>query len=64
MTYEIVRFYAPGRDEEDFVVTEVETLEEAQAWCRRKDTHEPGVWFDGYRAKGAGPTLVDGNHRL
>lgn len=44
-TYTIVRFRQNGESEE--VETGL-TLEEAQAHCRRDDTHGDG-WFDGYR---------------
>ena len=49
MPYQIVRFTTS----EDYldVTAEyrqvVETLEEAQAWCSREDTHGER-WFDGY----------------
>ena len=43
-TYKIVRFQFKGENE---VVQTGLTLEEAQEWCRREDTHGDG-WFDGY----------------
>lgn len=45
MSYEIVRFSMNAPQE---VLDTVETLEEAQEWCNREDTHGEG-WFDGYR---------------
>ena len=47
--FEIVRFYAPGVDRDDYVVAVVDSLEEAQRWCRDPDTRKDGVFFDGYR---------------
>ena len=45
MTYRIVRFSQRfGRGK---VVRRGLTLEEAQAWCSREDTHGNG-WFHGY----------------
>lgn len=44
MSYMIVRFRFAGDNE---VVERGLTLEEAQEWCRREDTHGEG-WFDGY----------------
>lgn len=44
--YDIVRFKFDGDDE---VIGVGYTLEEAQAHCRREDTHGDG-WFDGYRS--------------
>ncbi len=44
-TYEIVRFHFQGDNE---VIKTGLTLEEAQEWCQREDTHGDG-WFDGYR---------------
>lgn len=44
-TYSIVRFRFEGDNE---VIETGLTLEEAQAHCRREDTHGDG-WFDGYR---------------
>jgi uncharacterized protein YciI len=44
-TYEIVRFQFKAPSE---VIKRGLTLEEAQAWCERDDTHGDG-WFDGYR---------------
>jgi len=44
-TYQIVRFrYEDDRNE---VIVRGLTLEQAQAHCRREDTHGEG-WFDGY----------------
>lgn len=43
-TYKIIRFRFHGGNR---VIRKGLTLEEAQAWCRRKDTHGEG-WFDGY----------------
>jgi len=42
--YKIVRFYAHGRDR---LIKTGLALEEAQAHCRREDTHGDG-WFEGY----------------
>lgn len=42
--YKIVRFRQAGPQD---VIARGLTLDEAQAWCRREDTHGPG-WFDGY----------------
>jgi hypothetical protein len=43
-TYKIVRFQF---DAENETIRRGLTLEEAQAHCRREDTHGDG-WFDGY----------------
>ncbi len=49
MTYKIVRFYADdGHPDNRKVIERGLSLEEAQAHCKRKDTSEAGVWFDGY----------------
>ena len=48
-TYSIVRFYAGNRKAR--VIKKGLTLEEAQEHCQRDDTHEKGVWFDGYRSE-------------
>jgi hypothetical protein len=42
--YRIIRFRQHGRPR---TMRQRLTLEEAQAHCRRDDTHGPG-WFDGY----------------
>lgn len=52
-TYKVRRFYEDASEEgHGRVVREGLTLEEAQAWCQRDDTHGEtltGVrWFDGY----------------
>lgn len=48
-TYKIVRFYRDSEhpDHRKVIKTGL-TLEEAQEHCRDEETHEPGVWFDGY----------------
>jgi hypothetical protein len=43
-TYKIVRFHFQGESE---TMQTGLTLDEAQAHCRRDDTHGDG-WFDGY----------------
>lgn len=45
MTYSIYRYWINGGGE---LVKAHVTLEEAQEWCQREDTHGDG-WFDGYR---------------
>jgi hypothetical protein len=47
--YKIIRFYSDSDDDRngEIIATGL-TLEEAQAHCKREDTHEVGVWFDGY----------------
>lgn len=45
-TYKIVRFYFEDRPAD--VIVRGLTLEQAQTHCRRADTREAGVWFDGY----------------
>jgi len=47
-TYKIVRFRFRGDNE---VIHTGLTLQEAQAWCEREDTHDMDAadpWFDGY----------------
>lgn len=49
MKYKIIRFYAKeSHPEHRKIIKTGLTLKEAQAWCKRKDTHKKGVWFDGY----------------
>lgn len=47
MSYRIVRFRFQGRRR---VIHRGFTLVQAQAWCRRDDTHGKG-WFDGFEAE-------------
>jgi len=44
MAYKIIRFKFNGSNR---VIKRGLTLEEAQWWCKREDTHGEG-WFDGY----------------
>ena len=47
ITYKIVRFTF-GDPIENRIVMRGLSLKEAQEHCQRDDTHEAGVWFDGY----------------
>jgi hypothetical protein len=48
-TYKIVRKYADfNHPDNDMVVDEGLTLEEAQEHCSDPDTSEKGVWFDSF----------------
>ena len=47
ITYKIVRFTF-GDPIENKTVMRGLSLKEAQEHCQRDDTHEAGVWFDGY----------------
>ena len=46
MLYKIIRFFKSDDIEHKVIKTGL-TLDEAQAHCRRDDTHGDG-WFDGY----------------
>lgn len=49
VTYKIIRlFHDTNHPDHRKVIESGLTLEEAREHCRRKDTHESGVWFDGY----------------
>ena len=48
-TYKIVRFFQDENRESQVRDTGL-TLDEAQAHCRREDTHGEG-WFDGYQSE-------------
>lgn len=52
--YKIVRFYR--RSGNNKVIRRGLSLSEAQAWCKREDTHKVRkdgsvVWFDGFTAE-------------
>ncbi len=48
-TYKIVRFYQDtDHNGHGRIIDTGLTLEEAQEHCQSEDTHEAGVWFDGY----------------
>jgi len=47
-TYKIIRFYFPGVERGNEDIKTGLTLEEAQEHCRRDDTRQEGVFFDGY----------------
>mgnify|MGYP003565915801 CR=1 FL=1 len=48
-TYKITRFYKDSNHPDHLKTIKTDlSLEEAQKHCKRDDTHEPGVWFDGY----------------
>lgn len=44
--YKIVRFRQSSHEDNEVIAYGL-TLDEAQAWCERDDTHGDG-WFDGY----------------
>ena len=47
--YKIVRFYKDSSHQDNHKVMKTGLTEAAaQEQCQRDDTHEPGVWFDGY----------------
>jgi len=46
-TYRVVRFWAADGSSPQTIKTGL-TRKKAQEHCSREDTHEPGVWFDGY----------------
>lgn len=55
-TYKIVRFYQDERSQE--IVSRGLSLEQAQAHCRREDTHGPD-WFDGYERDEDTTSMID-----
>lgn len=55
-TYKIIRFF---HDDDSVVVETGLTLDQAQAHCRREDTHGDG-WFEGYETDDEFPNDVLG----
>ena len=48
-TYKIIRFYVDTNHQDHSKVIKTGlSLREVMEHCQRDDTHEPGVWFDGY----------------
>lgn len=46
--YMITRFHQDeNHPDHRKIIKQVDTVDEAQEWCRREDTHGDG-WFDGY----------------
>ena len=45
--YKIIRFFKDKNKKSKVIKTGLSS-EEAQIHCKREDTHERGVWFDGY----------------
>ncbi len=49
MSYKIVRFYRDTDHVDHLKIIDTGlSLDEAQEHCQDEDTHERGVWFDGY----------------
>ena len=50
-TYHIVRYYSPavGKESHDVEGLRGLSLEEARAHCSNPETHQKGVYFDGYQ---------------
>ena len=46
--YKVIRMYFPELFQNSEVIKTGLTLKEAQEHCRREDTREEGVFFDGY----------------
>lgn len=46
--YKIIRYYRNNKSKNQKVIRTGLTLEQAQAWCSREDTHKKDEWFDGY----------------
>ncbi len=48
-TYQIIRFYRDTNHADHGMVVDTGlSLDDAQEHCSSEDTHEKGVWFDGY----------------
>ncbi len=48
-TYKIIRFYRDeNHPDNKKIIKRGLTEEEAMEHCQREDTHEKGVWFDGF----------------
>lgn len=49
MTYKIIRYCKDDEHpEHKKVIKEGLTLAEAKEYCESEESHEKGVWFDGY----------------
>ena len=49
-TYEIIRFYADSSHPDHHKIIKSDlTLEEAKEHCQDDESHDAGVWFDGFQ---------------